>query len=97
MLIAPRAEKIISPLVSLGRLALTFYVFQVVLTKFVANPTETSFPTEVATVGAVYVGFMIFAHIWTRWFRFGPLESLLRVEEIGRILSKRRAARLGRS
>jgi hypothetical protein len=79
LLVAPRAPRVVAPLVSLGRMALTFYVFQVVLTRWVPYPSTTNFAQELATVAAIYLGFVAFAHLWLRVFRAGPLEALLRV------------------
>ena len=90
LLAAPYLGAAGKPFVSLGRLALTFYVFQVLLTKVVTPPTETSFTAELITVGLIYFGFMVFAVLWTRWIRFGPLEALLRVESIVGALWSRR-------
>jgi len=79
LLIVPRAGGAVSPVVALGRLALTFYVFQVALTMVVPIPSTTSFGQELLTVAAIYFGFMAAAFTWTRFFRVGPLEALLRV------------------
>ena len=79
LLIAPRASTITSPLVSLGRLALTFYVFQIELTRYVPFPSTTGYGQELATVAAIFFGFAAFAHLWLQIFPVGPLEALLRV------------------
>ena len=79
LLIAPRVGRVVAPLVSLGRMALTFYVFQIVLTQWVPFPSETDFGQEIATVAAIYFGFAAFAHIWLKVFPTGPLEAMLRI------------------
>jgi uncharacterized membrane protein YeiB len=79
LLVAPRMPRVVAPLVSLGRMALTFYVFQVVLTRYVPFPSTTEFGRELITVTVIYLGFAAFAHLWLLVFRAGPLEALLRV------------------
>ncbi len=79
LLAGRRAAGWLSPLTALGMLALTFYVFQAVLTNVVAEPSTTSFGQEYVTVAIIYGGFMVAAMIWKQWFRFGPFEALLRV------------------
>ncbi len=85
LLAAPRLGRLVAPLAALGRLALTFYVFQVVLTTVVTRPTETDLTREVLTAAAIYLGFVPVAWLWLRWFPAGPLEALLRA---GRLLDR---------
>ncbi len=79
LLLAPRAKAFVGPLVSLGRMALTFYVFQIVLTQWVPFPSTTGHGQEMATTAAIYLGFAAFAHVWLRAYPAGPLEALLRI------------------
>lgn len=79
LLAAPRAGIVASPFVSLGRMALTFYAFQVVLTNVVPSPRSSPFDQELFTVLAIYFGFMVVAHLWLLQNRAGPLEALLRI------------------
>ena len=78
LLIAPRARHLLNPVAALGRLALTFYVFQAVVIHLFPVPTTTPISTEFRNVAVLYFGFMIFAVGWTMVFRSGPLEWLLR-------------------
>ncbi len=78
LLIARPLRPILGPILALGRLALTFYVFQVALTQVITRPTDTPFRQELITAAAIYVGFMVIATIWTTFFRAGPLEALVR-------------------
>lgn len=79
LLVAPRLGGLIWPMVALGQLALSFYVFQAVLVRFTPHPETTSLRQEFVTALAIYVGFMAFATVWRLRFRTGPLEAALRV------------------
>ncbi len=91
LLIAPQVSRWIGPLISLGQLALTFYVFQAVLVRFITRPDETALEDEFVNVALIYLGFMAFAALWRRRFRYGPLEWVLRLGS-----SNRQKAGLGR-
>lgn len=67
------------PVATLGTVALSFYVFQVLTTLAIPRPSTTSLAREWATVAALYVGFLVVAMIWKLRFRSGPFEALLRV------------------
>ncbi len=79
LLVAPRMAGSVRPLVALGQLALSFYVFQAVLVRFTPHPETTPLAQEFVTALAIYLGFMAFATIWQLRFRTGPLEAALRV------------------
>lgn len=79
LLLAPRSQRWLRPLVSLGQLALTFYIFQAVFIRFVTHPDQTELPREFLNVLAIYLGFMAFAWLWRLRFRSGPFEALFRL------------------
>ncbi|MGI9597392.1 MAG: acyltransferase family protein [Acidimicrobiales bacterium] len=84
LLITPRLTGWARPIIALGRLALSFYVFQAVLVRFTPHPSETELSQEFTTALAIYVGFMVFATIWTLRLSVGPLEAALRLGSRGR-------------
>ena len=79
LLVAPRIPKVVHPIVVLGSMSLTYYVYQALLTNVVPNTAETSVELEWFFTFAVYVSFMVLALGWRMWFRSGPLERVLRV------------------
>ncbi|MEM7273788.1 MAG: heparan-alpha-glucosaminide N-acetyltransferase domain-containing protein [Actinomycetota bacterium] len=79
LLVGARVGRWLHPVAALGRLALTFYVFQALVIHLTPEPTGTEPPEEFGYVALIYFGFMAFAVGWTSLFRSGPLESLLRV------------------
>jgi uncharacterized membrane protein YeiB len=79
LLVARRVPRAVHPLVMLGQLALTFYVFQAILVNWTPNPETTPIELEFAIVAAIYLGFMAYAVLWRRAFRRGPLEQFLRL------------------
>lgn len=79
LLIAPRAGKILSPVLALGTLALTFYIFQAVVIHLAPPLSETTITEEFRLVLILYLGFLPFAYGWKYFFRSGPFESLLRL------------------
>lgn len=98
LLIAPRLGSPLRPVVALGQLALTFYVFQAVLVRWTPHPTTTPLAQEFLTATAIYFGFMVFAFAWRSWLSVGPLEALLRLGSRSRKTSAvvREEARLDR-
>jgi uncharacterized membrane protein YeiB len=84
LLVAPRVAGWIMPLVSVGRLALTFYAVQAVLVRWTPHPETTPLVEEFGYVAAIYLGFTVFAVAWSARFGTGPLEALLRVGRGGR-------------
>jgi uncharacterized membrane protein YeiB len=79
LLISRRASTLTAPLVAVGSLSLTFYVFQSWVTNLVPETAQTSAAREWAHAIAVFVVFTAFALLWKTRFRSGPLERLLRL------------------
>lgn len=79
LLVAPRLPGLVRPLVALGQLALSFYVFQAVLVRILPHPNQTPIGQEFVAALAVYIGFTVFAMAWKLRFRSGPLEAGLRI------------------
>ncbi|MEM9562867.1 MAG: heparan-alpha-glucosaminide N-acetyltransferase domain-containing protein [Actinomycetota bacterium] len=79
LLAARRWPALTRPVATLGTVALSFYVFQVLTTEIVPRPSTTPLSQEWATVASLYGGFLVAAMVWKRYFRSGPLEALLRV------------------
>lgn len=79
LLIAPRLPSLVRPLTVVGSMSLTFYVFQAWATNIVPDTFETGVVEEWGYAIGVYVIFTLFALVWNRWFRSGPLERVLRV------------------
>ena len=70
----------VSPLLALGRLALTFYILQAALVRWTPDPQITGIGQEYLTGIAIYVGFAVFAVLWSQWISVGPFEALLRAD-----------------
>lgn len=79
LLAARAAPALTRPVATLGTVALSFYVFQVLTTLIITSPNQTTLAREWLNVAILYGGFLVAAVIWKRWFRSGPLEALLRV------------------
>lgn len=79
LLIARRVPGLVRPLIAVGSMSLTFYVFQAWLTNLVPDTTETSVGVEWLYAIGVYVTFTVFALMWRLRFRSGPLERILRI------------------
>ncbi len=77
--LAPRLGKLPVPLVALGQLALSFYVFQAVLVRVTPHPRDTEIGQELLTAMVIYFVFVAFAVGWRRFFRVGPLEMAFRI------------------
>ncbi len=84
LLITPLLGGAAKPVVALGQLALSFYVFQAILVRFTPHPTTTPLSQEFVTALAIYIGFMAFATVWRLRFRSGPLEAGLRFVSVRR-------------
>lgn len=78
LLIAPRARRVLTPVLALGTLALTFYIFQAIVIHLAPPLSETTIEEEFRLVLILYGGFVLFAWGWKYFFRSGPFESLLR-------------------
>jgi uncharacterized membrane protein YeiB len=70
---------LIRPVATLGTVALSFYVFQVLTALVIPRPSTTSLAQEWVTVALLYGTFLVAAMLWKRYFRSGPLEAVLRV------------------
>ncbi len=79
VLVAPRAPRLVSPIVAVGSLSLTYYVYQAWLTNVVPPTTETTLGAEWTFTVVVYGSFIVLALLWRVWFRVGPLERVLRL------------------
>ena len=79
LLLAPRVQPWLSPVLALGTLALTFYIFQAIVIHLAPPLSETTITEEFRLVLILYIGFLPFAWGWKYFFRSGPFESLLRL------------------
>lgn len=76
----PTAQKILSPLKSYGRMALTNYVSQTIFIYAAGNLfTPITYVKSLFICIAIYIIQFIFTVIWLRYFRFGPLEWIWRM------------------
>ena len=81
---APRAQRLLSPLASVGRMGLTNFVLQdfIILTILghrglgLINGLEGW--QSLVAINLVFVGQILYSNLWFRYFRMGPLESLWR-------------------
>lgn len=78
LLLAPRLARLLGPVLALGTMALTFYIFQAVVIHLAPPLSETTIAEEFRLVAILYIGFMPFALGWKYFFRSGPFEWLLR-------------------
>lgn len=69
----------------IGRLALTFYVLQLVLTDYTTSPFESAFGEQILLTAGIWFGFAAFAQFWVRYLGAGPLERLLRLGDGPRV------------
>ncbi|MEH7250917.1 DUF418 domain-containing protein [Neobacillus niacini] len=78
----PFFQKLLSPLKSYGRMALTNYIFQTVfiyLAGYAFNLFGSiSYLQSLAVCISIYVIQLVFSVIWLRYFQFGPLEWIWR-------------------
>lgn len=76
-------QKLLSPLKSYGRMALTNYIFQTVfiyLAGYVFNLFESlTYLQSLFVCLTIYIIQLTFSVIWLRFFQFGPLEWIWRV------------------
>jgi uncharacterized membrane protein YeiB len=74
----PVLRRTAAPVVAVGTMSLTLYVGHILV--ILALPGESATPPESASAGlllAFVLGATLFAAIWSRFFRRGPLEHLL--------------------
>lgn len=76
-------QKLLSPLKSYGRMALTNYIFQTIfiyVAGYVFNLFESlSYLQSLLVCLTIYVIQLTFSVVWLRFFQFGPLEWIWRV------------------
>lgn len=79
----PLIQKLLSPLKSYGRMALTNYVSQTVLIYLAGNLfhlfDQISYLQSLIVCIVIYAIQLIFSTIWLRYFSFGPLEWIWRM------------------
>lgn len=68
----------LGPLVSVGRLSLTIYVGHLLLLAMLVRPEPHALHQGILISAAISLAAVLFAALWTRRFRYGPLEALLR-------------------
>lgn len=79
LLVAKRMPKMVQPLVAIGSLSLTYYVYQAWLTNLVPSTLETSIEAEWIITILVYLSGIGLAVIYKMIFKTGPLERVLRI------------------
>ena len=89
LLAARRPTRLLTPFVVLGQMALSYYVFQVVIHDRWWPRTESSQLQEYSYSAALLVGFVLVAMLWRRYLGRGPLERLLRVGDLAQALRRR--------
>lgn len=89
LLIARRPSSLLTPLVALGQMALSYYVFQAVIHDRWWPRTDSSQLQEYLYSAALLIGFVLVAMLWRRYLGRGPLERLLRVGDLGQALRRR--------
>lgn len=89
-------QKVLSPLKSYGRMALTNYVSQTVFIllagKLLGLFNQITYVQSLYLCLAIYVIQLIFSTIWLRYFRFGPLEWVWRMLTYFEFIPIRKAA-----
>lgn len=76
----PRLRRLATPLIAVGAMSLTAYVGHfVVMSAFALMPGKSGAPSNASWTPllVLILGAMVFATIWSRFFRRGPLEYLL--------------------
>ncbi|WHZ03613.1 DUF418 domain-containing protein [Neobacillus sp. YX16] len=95
----PFVQKLLSPLKSYGRMALTNYIFQTVfiyLAGFLFNLFESlAYLQSLILCLTIYVIQLIFSVIWLRYFQYGPLEWIWRIVTYLEVPSMRRRVKEG--
>lgn len=71
----PRFTRLATPVSAVGMISLTAYVLHV-LAIYVVGMEEETFPALIALLAFIAIA-MLFATLWTRYFRRGPLEHVL--------------------
>ncbi|MCT9141334.1 DUF418 domain-containing protein [Streptomyces violarus] len=73
----PRLRRLATPVIAVGTMSLTAYVGHFVAQSALAIPTGTSSQQSWVPLLMFVLGAIVFAAIWSRFFRRGPLEYLL--------------------
>ncbi|WP_186001455.1 DUF418 domain-containing protein [Streptomyces sp. IB201691-2A2] len=73
----PRLRRLAKPVVAVGTMSLTAYVGHFLVQSALAIPTGTSSVQSWGPLLMFVLGAIVFATIWSRFFRRGPLEFLL--------------------
>lgn len=80
------------PLVVLGQMALTFYVFQALVINWTPLRSDTTTGEEYLLATSLTLGFLLFATLWVRFVSpRGPLELMLRAADPGSFAAMTRA------
>ncbi|HET6706272.1 DUF418 domain-containing protein [Amycolatopsis sp.] len=75
----PRLRRLATPIIAVGTMSLTAYVGHFVVSSLVSVPTGTESQESWVPLLLFVLGAIVFAGIWSRFFRRGPLEYLLNV------------------
>ncbi|GAA5087396.1 putative membrane protein YeiB [Thermocatellispora tengchongensis] len=86
----PRLRRLAAPVVAVGAMSLTAYVAHLLVIRFVEAERYLGSPTAVLV--AFVLTITVFAAVWSRFFRRGPLEYLLYVASGGRRRAPRHPA-----
>ncbi|MCZ9349818.1 DUF418 domain-containing protein [Streptomyces mutabilis] len=73
----PLLRRLAKPIIAVGAMSLTAYVGHFVVQSVVGMPTGESSQVSWVPVLMFILGAIVFAAVWSRFFRRGPLESLL--------------------
>ncbi|MEU9144111.1 DUF418 domain-containing protein [Streptomyces sp. NPDC048349] len=73
----PRLRRLAKPVIAVGTMSLTAYVGHFLVQTAVGIPAGESTQVSWVPVLALILGAIVFAAVWSRFFRRGPLEALL--------------------
>ncbi|MFF5369508.1 DUF418 domain-containing protein [Streptomyces sp. NPDC013187] len=73
----PRLRRLAKPVIAVGTMSLTAYVGHFVAQSVLSTPAGTSTQQSWSPLIMYVLGAIVFATIWSRFFRRGPLEYLL--------------------
>ncbi|MFJ8048356.1 DUF418 domain-containing protein [Streptomyces luteogriseus] len=73
----PRLRRLAKPVIAVGTMSLTAYVGHFVAQSMLSMPSGTSSQQSWVPLLLFVLGAMVFAALWSRFFRRGPLEYLL--------------------
>lgn len=78
----PRLRRLAKPVIAVGAMSLTAYVGHFIAQSVFSVPEETAIQQSWTPLLAFILGAILFASLWSRFFRRGPLEHLLHVATI---------------